>query len=722
MGYYREKIEGRQRADEAALRDAFAALAAPLQGQRARAHFLGEAGRAQNALGEIFDYYRLRAPEVEADGDNASDAVRLTLRRAGLRARAVSLSGHWYKEAVGPMLATASGATVALLPRALCGYRYTDWTSGKSVAVHARVAQRFAASALALYRPLPPRPLDAGDLVRHAYAALHPVDVALPVALAAVGGLLAVVPPVVLCRLFEGSGGASEASRIPLSLLILSLSLIAGTFIGAYKRVHLARVAVNISLCLHSALFDRLLSLKSSFFREHPCGALAGAVIQIKDIPDLLARSLFKPLLAALFSPLLLLPIHRYAPSLLPATAALLAASLFCILIRIRVSAKRALDASRGAAQVHALVLQHINNIEAVKTGGAQTRAFAIWAKTAAGSLFKRVPSPHAPSTTLLIMGAGLAPICRIAGARNIPLPHFIAFIASYALIARALFALERRGGEIARLSAIRKRLQPILNATPETHPHKKIVRKLSGAIELDNVSFSYGEGGPAVLKNLSLAIQRGESVAVVGASGSGKSALVRILLGLERPQRGAVYYDRASLQTLDPPSLRRHIGTVLQESRLVAGSIYENIALSTPRLTLERAWEAAELANIARDIKEMPLGMDTPVGIGPHNLSSGQAQRILIARALASRPAILILDDAFGKLDADNQSAIAGKLETHPHTRITIASRADALRRIPRILVLHDGRIAEDGPYDALIARNGPFASLMSSRIETEN
>ena len=246
------------------------------------------------------------------------------------------------------------------------------------------------------------------------------------------------------------------------------------------------------------------------------------------------------------------------------------------------------------------------------------------------------------------------------------------------------------------------------------------MITRLGGGVELNNVSFRYREDMPLILDNLSLKIRPGQYVAIVGKTGCGKSTLVRLLLGFETPQKGAVYYDGRDLKSLDPKSLRRRIGSVLQDGKLFMGDIYSNIVISAPWLTVKDAWEAAEIAGFAEDIRRMPMGMNTIISEGQGGISGGQRQRLMIARAVAPKPKILIFDEATSALDNLTQKKVSDALETMKCTRIVIAHRLSTIRQCDRIIVLDHGQIIEDGSYDELINRGGFFSELVArQRLE---
>jgi len=211
------------------------------------------------------------------------------------------------------------------------------------------------------------------------------------------------------------------------------------------------------------------------------------------------------------------------------------------------------------------------------------------------------------------------------------------------------------------------------------------------------------------------LKIHPGEYIAIVGRTGCGKSTLMRLLLGFEKPERGAIFYDGKDMSKLDMSSLRSRIGTVMQNGSLFQGDIYSNIVITAPELTLDDAWEAAEKAGIADDIRAMPMGMQTLISEGQGGISGGQKQRIMIARAIAPKPRILMFDEATSALDNKTQKQVSEALDAMGCTRIVIAHRLSTIRHCTRILVMDSGGIIEEGTYEELIAKGGFFADLVA-------
>ena len=301
-----------------------------------------------------------------------------------------------------------------------------------------------------------------------------------------------------------------------------------------------------------------------------------------------------------------------------------------------------------------------------------------------------------------------------MAARSSISVADYYAFNTAYGMVSGAFMSVAGIAITIAQFKPILEMAKPILDAVPEVSEGKQVIDRLSGAIEVSNVSFRYNENMPLVLDDISLKIRPGQYLAIVGATGCGKSTLMRILLGFEKPQKGAVYYNGKDLNTIDLKSLRRRIGVVMQNGKLFQGDIFSNITISAPQLTLDEAWEAAEMAGIAEDIRRMPMGMHTIISEGSGGISGGQRQRLMIARAIAPKPRVLMFDEATSALDNITQKTVSDSLEKLKCTRIVIAHRLSTIRQCDRIIYLEKGKIVEDGTYEELIAKGGRFADLV--------
>ena len=347
----------------------------------------------------------------------------------------------------------------------------------------------------------------------------------------------------------------------------------------------------------------------------------------------------------------------------------------------------------------------------------AEKRAFAKWGSQYAEQARLTYDAPLFlklnPVINTAISLAGTLIMYCAAVKTHVSVANYYAFNSAYGMVSGAFLSMAGIALTAAQLKPILETVKPILDATPEVSTGKQVLTRLSGGIELNNISFRYSESMPLILDDVSLKIRPGQYVAIVGRTGCGKSTLMRLLLGFESPQKGAIYYDGKDLDTIDLKSLRRHVGVVMQDGKLFQGDIYSNIVISAPWLTVEQAWEAAELAGIAEDIRHMPMGMNTLISEGSGGISGGQRQRLMIARAIAPKPKILMFDEATSALDNLTQKKVSDALGTLKCTRIVIAHRLSTIRQCDRILVLDGGKIVEDGTYAELLEKGGIFAEL---------
>jgi ABC-type bacteriocin/lantibiotic exporter with double-glycine peptidase domain len=295
---------------------------------------------------------------------------------------------------------------------------------------------------------------------------------------------------------------------------------------------------------------------------------------------------------------------------------------------------------------------------------------------------------------------------------------QFVAFNGVFSNVLSSMLSLSSVVLDLLMILPLFQRLKPVIQAQPEIDEGKAHPGELSGDLEVYHLSFRYTADGPLILKDISLRIKPGEFVALVGGSGSGKSTLLRLFLGFEKPESGAIFYDSQELSSLDIREVRQQIGVVLQSSRLMPTDIYRNIIGSHTNLTVNDAWEAARMAGLDRDIKNMPMGMHTVVSEGGGTFSGGQRQRLMVARAVVNRPRIVFFDEATSAMDNETQRTVTESLDAMQATRIVIAHRLSTIINADRIFVLQNGELVQTGTYTELMNQAGPFADLAKRQL----
>ena len=728
MSWFEEQLETRKRLDDEQVSEAYGQIARAVAGaKRAPRMTLDDVAATDSAVAVVLRYFGEKPATVPVSLTDPSDRMDYAIRSCGMMKRRVMLQGRWWTDASGAYLGQLStGEPIAIIPQGLRSYCYVVPGTNKKVLLTARTAADVMPEAFCFYRPLPETSLSSRDLMRFMGASLDVGDyvrIALATLAVALVGLL---PAVANNLLFDRIIPSGEVSLIlPICALLLGVAL-ANTLIGVMRMMVTTRLSNKLSMQIEAAMMARLLSLPPGFFKDRQAGDLAKRVKRVRDIVDTLIGALLGVGLTAVFSLVYIVQIVAYTPTLVVPAIAIIVVQLIVGAVVAIAQARRQRKIVKADLEVSGLVPALLNGISKLKLAGAEKRAFAQWADAEAAYLAAQYDLPLwykvADTLPALVSLVGTIVIYWFSGTSDVSLADFMAFNVAYGAVSSAVVSLARTGGKLAQVQSYLESVQPILEAVPESAQQGKQVTSLSGSIELSGVTFRYDPSQKPVIDDLTLKVRTGEYLAIVGKSGSGKSTLLRLLLGFEKPERGAIYYGGQDIADVDARSLRRIIGVCLQNGKLFAGTLFSNIALASPRATMDDAWEAAELAGVADDIHAMPMGMLTLVTEGSGGVSGGQRQRILIARAVCSKPRILIFDEATSALDNVTQKHVSDSLAGLKCTRIVVAHRLSTIKLADRIVMLDDGRIVEEGTYDELVAKGGAFADLVKrQQLEKE-
>ena len=652
------------------------------------------------------------------------DPVHAIARASGTRIRRVVLAGKWWRDENGPLLAflREGNHPVALVP-ASHGYDLVDPRTGTRTAVTDEVRRDLAGSAHSFYRSFDPRPLKPSNVLRFSLFGTGRDWLTL-VLLGVSAAVLGLFVPIATGWIISNVIPGADRQQLVLLVAALTVNAVVIALFEFVQEIATLRIESRMDSSVEAGVWDRLLNLPASFFRQFSTGDLTMRAMGIGHIRQVLTQAAMSSLLTFVFSLVTFVLLFYYDVRL-----AMIGTLLFIVVVAatvvtafIQLPIERMQYQVRG--KVAGIVLQILTGISRLRVAGAENRALAYWAghysrqvrlayqsQMVANNLATFLSSVPVLSTIALFVTVAWFP------SGNLSLAAFLAFSAAFAQVMGAAVSVGSTISSILDVVPLYERSKPILESLPESFAAKGDPGLLSGRIEISHVSFRYQADGPLVLDDVSMEIRPGQFVAFVGPSGAGKSTILRLLLGFETPEQGSIHFDDEDFAQLDRQAVRRQIGVVFQNSRLVAGDIFRNIIGSAP-LTLDDAWEAARLSGLDEDINKMPMGMHTVISEGESTLSGGQRQRLLIARAIVTRPKMLFFDEATSALDNVTQAKVAKSLDSFKATRVVIAHRLSTIMNADRIFVIQRGKIVQQGKYGDLLSEPGLFAELAKRQL----
>ncbi|MER5209811.1 NHLP bacteriocin export ABC transporter permease/ATPase subunit [Streptomyces sp. NPDC002838] len=655
----------------------------------------------------------LAEPAQSGTESDRLDPVEQVALASRVRTRAIRLEGHWWHDNVGPLVGhrALSGAPVALLWRR-GGYVAVHPSTGRETPIEKANAEEFEPRAVMFYRPLPDRVLSPLRLLRFSMRGTRGDLTNLLVSGLVTVAIGALVPIATGKVLGEFVPKAQSELIVQVCLAVMISSVVAAAFM-LLQNLTILRLEGRIEATLQPAVWDRLLRLPTKFFTERSTGELASAAMGISSIRRLMAG--VGPVVAqsvTVGAMNLGLLFWYSVPMALAAIGMLVViAGVFLGLGLWQVRWQRRLVVLGNKLNNQAF--QTLRGLPKLRVAAAENYAYAAWASQFARSreLQQRVGRIKNLTT---VMGAVYLPLCSLlmfmllAGpARGtMSAAAFLTFNTSVTMLLTAVTQLT--GSFVSMVAALPlfEEIKPVLEATPEVRTASTRPGPLSGGLEARRLAFRYSDDGPLVLDDVSFEVRPGEFVAIVGPSGCGKSTLLRLLIGFDKPVSGSVLYDGQDLAALDQSAVRRQCGVVLQHAQPFTGSILDVICGTEP-YTPEEAMAAAEMAGLAEDIKRMPMGLHTIVS-GSGAISGGQRQRLMIAQALIRRPRILFFDEATSALDNETQRTVIESTKALNATRIVIAHRLSTVLDADRVIVMEDGKVAQQGAPAHLLADTG--------------
>ncbi len=676
--------------------------------------------------------FKFEAPKyMESYNNSTTNQLYAIAQTSKVRVRKIILRGAWWKEENGHLLTfyKADKRPVALIQSTSNTYLLKDVSTGEAQKVNHDIAEQLEPISYMFFYGFNDTMTSVKKIAKFAFQGIKK-DAKYLILAAFSGSLIGLLVPVLSGVMFDDVIPTADTSlHFEVFAIMLVLSLVTAG-LQLVQGVLQLRVETKSSINMQAGVMDHLLRLPVTFYKRFSAGDLTNRALSINGIRQILSSTVMTAVLSGAFSFVNLVLLFYYESSLawIGVALAVLAVVFISIIGWLKLKYDRQISDVQGDLQ--GFLFEFLSGISKIRITGGEKRVFALWADKFSklkrlgfhsGSYqnFVEVFNRSYPLfTSILFFVFIYYTVSKATTASTmISVGAFMAFISAFNQFLRDCLKMSMALITSLNMITLYERVKPILEETPESSEQSADPGELVGDIEMNSVSFRYHEEQPLVLNDVSFKINRGEMVAFVGTSGSGKSTIMRLLLGFEAPENGSIYYDDDAFDSMNKDLVRRQIGVVLQHGALMSGSIYKNI-VGNSELTLEDAWEAASMAGMEDDIKQMPMEMHTVISEGAGTFSGGQRQRLMIARAIVHKPRLLFMDEATSALDNRTQNIVSESLDKLQATRIVIAHRLSTVKNADRIYVLDKGSIVESGTYKELMEKNGVFTSLAKRQI----
>lgn len=670
--------------------------------------------------------------EIAARFDSVG-ILRRMVQKGGMYMRSVRLEDKWYEQDSGVMIGYygETNEISALIPEAPGKYKIFN-SQLDGVPMDEAIAAQLFPNAYACYAGLPARPLKKRDILKFVINSMWKKDLLMVLLVSIISGLMSMVMPSITQTVFEDIIPTHDYYMLTSVTQILVAAAFTTMFISIARYIAMMRLDIKVGLAGQAAIIGRTLMMPTGFFRKYVSGEMVHRVMSFSTIIEFLSGGAMATILTFVFSISSIFLMARYSLKLTGVSMLIwfIYIVISAVLYYFNLSYRK--EKIKTDNEMSGMLNQIYAGIPKFRVSGLEEQAYYLLTEKY-GQQWKwnlklrwnvnymvlfGVVQPILISLVLYVIVMNhIEAVMKTGSGDLITYPTFLAFQTAFASFNAALNSVIPTLVEFLGLKIYYDNVAPILQEPPETLEDKPDAEALQGNIDVNHLTFAYKENGPKVIDDLSLSIKAGENVAIVGRSGCGKSTFIRLLLGFERPDQGAIFYDGQNLADVSSASVRSQMGVVLQNGQLMSGDLFTNIA-GAMAISLDEAWAAAEKAGMAQDIREMPMGMQTIISDSSSNISGGQRQRILIARALAARPAIIIFDEATSALDNKTQAIVTESLDKLKITRIVVAHRLSTIENCDRIIVLDKGTVAENGTYAELVARGGIFSEMVKRQI----
>ncbi len=680
------------------------------------------------ALSEISKHLRIKIARFKPNDvffDTRSEELEELASHLDLHVNKITLSPGWWKKGSTPYVCfSKEGEAYALLPTLMGRYVLKDCRTGQKRLLTEELAASLIETVYLVSPKLSDQTISFSKLFSYAFLGNKFNFILLLLAFFMVA-LLGLANPVVTGYITNDAiVNANLGLVFQLTLTLLGVGITIGLF-TIVRNIVLVRFETMMNYNMQCALMSRVLKLPLEFFSDYSIGDVTNRILAVDAMVKTFSGNNVNGMLTFVFSlvSFVLMFYYAWVLALIVLAVVLLMLAIFYGFTVFQLPYMQ--KSMNQMGDTFGLMYQVINGITRVKLFARETFAESSW-----GGIYSEYRRDLLKG---YLLGAWRSTFFSIAQlftmillfivvawwySKGIEFQNFITFFSAFTQFMAGMLMFSSTATAIVPAIVFYRRLKPLLDAPLETSQESGDgAFQLVGAIKAEQLAFSYGKDAPMVLSEISFDIRPGEYVAIVGFSGSGKSTLFKLLLGFYFANKGSLAIDGQSIRNIDVKALRKQMGVVLQDGKLVSGTILENI-IGNSNLSEDDAWTAASLIGLDKFIAKLPMGMQTVVSQSMSSFSGGQKQLILIARALVRKPKLLLLDEATSALDNKSQALVTESINQLQMTRIAIAHRLSTIQKADRILVLENGKISESGTFEELLAQKGFFYQLAKDQM----
>ncbi len=648
---------------------------------------------------------------------NASDLI----------CREIVLEPKWFTGDCGVIIGRIDQKYVVCIPKGF-GYVIYDIETEKKQKLTGKLGEKLEPRAYSIERALPGKALKLKDLFRFGLKDMGSMDVISILILGLVTTLIGILLPTLNQKIYDEYIPLGNQSELAQLCLVIGTFMVGNLFFSMVKSIAEFRMQSRIGYRIQDAAYHRIFRLPESFFHTIDSADLAQRLMSIGDIINNYVSAVVITGVSTAFSLLYLVRMFKYGSKLAWISLLMLTVYLGVMVILSFLTLRFQKEEAEKAGSASSKLYQYLNGIAKIRMAGAEDRAIydymipfssiqslEIREKRIAG--FSQVLSGASSVIFSMVLYILVKNILKDPKA-TITMGSFMGFNTAFGAFSGSIESLIQKGLSFYQMKPTVDRFKPIFETPCEDEENAEFPGEIKGNVVVNHVSFAYSKGDRLVLNDINLEIKAGEYVGIVGSSGCGKSTLLKLLLGFEKPLSGQITYDGRDIVKLNKHALRQKLGVVLQNGQLIAGSIFENISITSPKATAKDVQRVIEQVGLKEDIEQMPMGIHTMLSENSGTISGGQKQRILIARAIISDPKILVFDEATSALDNVTQAKVSESLDKMDVTRIVVAHRLSTIKNCDRIFVMDQGRIVEEGRYEELMRKQGLFYELAIRQI----